>query len=76
MYKLLGSFIVQIYKVIKSQRERFLVCFRLNFGVRKLNLSLTGEAPVGVRIVCAAKIKREHQNLRGGEWSIANIITN
>jgi hypothetical protein len=29
IYKLLGSFIVQICKVIKSQKERFLVCFRL-----------------------------------------------
>jgi hypothetical protein len=32
IYKLLGSFVVQIYKVIKSQKEPFLVCFRLNLG--------------------------------------------
>lgn len=29
IYKSLGSFIVQIYRVKKSQREQFLVCFPL-----------------------------------------------
>jgi hypothetical protein len=37
------------------------VCFRLFLSIAQRILTPTGASPVGVRIVCAAKIKRERQ---------------
>ena len=44
IYQLLGSFIVQIYKVKRSQKEQFLVCFHLNSRGGHGVLTPTGES--------------------------------